>query len=130
MNKKNFEFDNRGEGNQFGLLLIDKQSNKKLNRKVRTTILNYIRGKKFIKIGRKYISTRYLLKEVHFLESEFYNLSQITDLIAYTVNRKYSSKNKNSKIDRYNEKYYQKIEKLFDTNVNGIKEGSGIKIYP
>jgi hypothetical protein len=27
-------------------------------------------------------------------------------------------------------KYYQKIEILFDTDVNGIKEGCGIKIYP
>jgi hypothetical protein len=130
LNKKNFEFDNSGEGNQFGLLLIDNQSNKKLNQRVRNTILNYLRGKKYIKIGRKHIATKYLIKEIHFLESEFYNLSQITDLIAYTVNRKHSSKNKRSKIDQYNEKYYNKIEKLFDTDVNGKKEGCGIKIYP
>lgn len=130
LNKKNLEFDISGEGNQFGLLLIDNQSNKRQNRKVRITILNYIRGKKYLKIGKKVISTKYLFKEIHFLESEFYNLSQITDMIAYTVNRKYSSKNKSSKIDIYNEKYYQKIEKLFDTDVYGVIEGCGIKIYP
>lgn len=130
LNKKNSEHFKSGTGNQFGILLIDNQSNSRQNRKVRNTIINYLRVKNFIKIGKKFISTKFLLKDSHFLESEFYNLSQITDLVAYTVNRKHSSQNKSSKIDQYNGKYYQMIEKLFDTDESGEIRGCGIKIYP
>ncbi len=130
LNKKNDEHIKSGTGNQYGILLIDNQSNAKQNRRVRKTILDYLRGKKYIKIGRVFISTKYLLKDIQFLESEFYNLSQITDLVAYTINRKHSSKNKTSKIDKHNDIYYQKIAVLFDTDEFGKVEGCGIKLYP
>lgn len=130
LNKKNIEHYSSGTGSQYGILLIDNQASSKQNRRVRTTVINYLRGKKKIKIGKKFISTKFLLKDSHFLESEFYNLSQITDLVAYTVNRKHSSSNKSSKIDINNEKFYQIIENLFDTDEAGNIDGCGVKIYP
>lgn len=124
LEKKNRELISNGLSNEYGLLLIDSVE-KSFDRKLRAKILS------FLTTGTFYSTNKFLIEDPLFVVSQYRNISQLTDLVAYCIRRKHRNvPSSNSMTDKKFEKYYKKIYNKFDTDDSGRVEGCGIKIFP
>jgi len=88
--------------------------------------------KNFVEEGSMFINSQYLIEDIFFVDSEFRNLIQLVDFVAW-ISRKYYI-NKMNKSNKENEKYitncFDIINKSFDKDKFGNIIGAGIKIHP
>lgn len=75
----------------------------------------------------RYSSASRIINKPLFLNSRDYSALQLSDLIAYTIFKKYSGNIKSGIFDF--EPYYSIVEKKFDRNRHGDVMGYGLKIF-
>ena len=116
---------NKKKLNEFGLICMDARdssSNQEISRRM----------KNFVSEGSMFVHSRYLIEDIFFVDSEFRNLIQLVDFVAW-VSRKFYFQIK-TKLERSNENYISKcfklIEDKFDKNSSGSIFGAGMKIHP
>lgn len=111
----------------YGLLMIDS---------VNTKYDNTIRRKyhDFFHFGTHYEKNDYLIEDPLFVDSQYRNMSQLVDIVAYTVFRRTNNTtkqhNKWNIIDHTIEKGYQTLIPRFDKGPKGQILGCGIKHFP
>ncbi len=77
------------------------------------------------------MNNKYLIEDPLFISSQYRNMTQLVDLIAFIVRRKYKTPvNLDSVFNQNYLRYFETIKSKFDTNENGEIIGSGIKIFP
>lgn len=107
----------------YGILLID-SVNPVYDKLLRQKII------KLLKNGTEFLNNKYLIEDPLFISSQYRNLTQLVDLIAFIVRRKYRQNQSNSIYNQNYIRYFNKIESRFDTDENGVLIGSGIKLFP
>ena len=125
LDKDNAKRIQRNESPHYGILLIDS-----VNSKYDNTIRRKYHS--FFEWGTYFQSNTYLIEDPLFVDSQYRNMSQLVDLVAYTINRRTNAKQKVNKsiIDQVAMKGYQTILPKFDKSVKGRFDGYGIKYFP
>ncbi|MGQ4873289.1 MAG: DUF3800 domain-containing protein [Promethearchaeia archaeon] len=113
----------KGEHIDYGIMLID-SVNDVFDKILRDKMI------KWLKEGSEYANNKYLIEDPLFISSEYRNLSQLTDLIAFIVRRKFRDNSTDSIYQKNYLKYFKIIERKFDKNKHGNIFGSGIKLFP
>lgn len=116
---------NKKKLNEFGLICMDARdssSNEKINKLM----------KSFVAEGSMYVHSKYLIEDIFFVDSEFRNLIQLVDFVAW-ISRKYLFQIK-EEVSKNSEDYvfdcFELIKNKFDKDSSGSIFGAGLKIHP
>lgn len=121
LEKKNKQLLTSGSASEYGLLLIDSVE-KKFDRRTRSKLLCLMRG------GTMYVQNAHLISDPVFVSSEYRNMSQLADLIAWTI-RRYLRGTAGWK-DALAQELFPFIEPRLDRDDEGNWQGAGLKIFP
>lgn len=108
---------------QFGIMIID-SCGFKPDEKLREKIAEMLRN------GTYYSDLKYLIEDPLFTNSQWRNLSQMVDCVAYAVRKKFRNSTEPSFHDKKWFKYYEQIFCKFDKNEDGKVMGCGVKVFP
>ncbi len=121
LDKKNAELSAKGLANEYGILLID-SVRPSYDLKVRRKLLGFLRS------GTYYVNNRFLIEDPIFVSSQYRNLSQLVDLSAWVIRRKFRPSN--SSKDVLADSLFPHIEGKLDRDSSGNWNGVGLKIFP
>lgn len=111
----------------YGLMMIDSIS-VRFDNKTRTLL------REFFKTGTLYLTNEFLIDDMHFVESQYRNMSQITDLVAYCLGRtefiKANPTRTTTALDKTMMSAFNTLRPKFDTDQAGRVRGCGIKRFP
>jgi hypothetical protein len=125
--KENENRINVNESPHHGILLLDS-----VNPRYDNTIRRKYHG--FCHSGTYYQQNEYLIEDPLFVDSQYRNMSQLVDIVAYTVYRRTNITTKPSSkwndTDKAIENGYQTLIPRFDKDSKGRLLGCGIKHFP
>jgi len=102
-------------------MIMDSEGETK-DRKLRKQLLSILRR------GTLYSQLQYLIEDPLFTDSKWRNLSQLADLVAYCIRKKYRINTTSFHTQKW-ESYYAKMEPKLDSPF-GSHHGHGLKIFP
>ena len=126
LDKENARRISSNESPQYGILLIDS-----INTRYNATIKRKYQN--FFNKGTHFQQNEYLIEDPMFVDSQYRNMAQLVDVVAYTVNRRTNVISKTSnrnQVDEVIKTGYQTILPKFDTGSSGTVDGCGIKHFP
>jgi hypothetical protein len=114
----------RGPSQQeHGILLIDAVE-RRHDARLRTKLVDFYRS------GSHYVKNQFLIDEPIFVSSQYRNLSQLADFVAFVVRRYHREVKANNLPDALAREAFERIKNRFDTSPNGKLDGCGIKKFP
>lgn len=110
-----------GQTPEHGLLLID-SINPEYDKKVRAKLLGPLR------IGTFYMKNEYVIEDPLFVSSQWRNLSQIVDLVAWVIRRHFRPSHGSK--DMLADELFRYVELKLHRDSHDNWNGPGIKIFP
>lgn len=111
---------------EYGLLCVDSR-NRKQDNQIRDSL------KQFRNSGSMYQDSKYLIEDPFFVKSEFRNMIQLVDFVAWVSRKEYNLSKKNSpaaKDEQFFHSLFETISIKFDRDISGNYIGAGYKVHP
>lgn len=112
-----------GKSEELCLMIIDSKSRSQ-DKRLRDKMLNFLRD------GTYYAANKFIVEDPIFTDSKWRCISQLSDLVSYTIWRGFLKQGSNETLTKTFEGHFNLIKTKMDTDSKGNLMGCGLVVFP